>query len=141
MILTCPKCNSQYRVRNESIPAEGAKLKCPRCELEFQAHPPSRDAAEVLTVVAQLDAARAKLNAEYFEITGSAIDSNEANGSWREWSAAAVATLKANKDELQQTIQRLDTKKQNASEILETSAFLKRFEKTLLELQKIYPDA
>ena len=40
MIVTCPGCSSKYRVRNESVPAEGARMRCPKCETLFLAKPP-----------------------------------------------------------------------------------------------------
>ncbi|HEY1097389.1 MAG TPA: zinc-ribbon domain-containing protein, partial [Myxococcota bacterium] len=40
MIVTCPGCASKYRVRNEAVPAEGARMRCPKCETLFLAKPP-----------------------------------------------------------------------------------------------------
>ncbi|MCC7111403.1 MAG: zinc-ribbon domain-containing protein [Deltaproteobacteria bacterium] len=40
MIVTCPGCSSKYRVRNESVPADGARMRCPKCETLFLAKPP-----------------------------------------------------------------------------------------------------
>ncbi|MCC7070425.1 MAG: zinc-ribbon domain-containing protein [Deltaproteobacteria bacterium] len=40
MIVTCPGCSSKYRVRNESVPADGARMRCPKCETLFLARPP-----------------------------------------------------------------------------------------------------
>ena len=40
MIVTCPGCASKYRVRNEAVPAEGARMRCPKCETLFLARPP-----------------------------------------------------------------------------------------------------
>lgn len=40
MIVTCPGCGSKYRVRNESVPQDGAKMKCPKCDTMFLAKPP-----------------------------------------------------------------------------------------------------
>jgi predicted Zn finger-like uncharacterized protein len=41
MIVTCPGCSSKYRVRNEAVPADGARMKCPKCETLFLAKPPA----------------------------------------------------------------------------------------------------
>lgn len=41
MIVTCPGCSSKYRVRNEAVPAEGARMRCPKCQTLFLAKPPS----------------------------------------------------------------------------------------------------
>ena len=41
MIVTCPGCTSKYRVRNEAVPAEGARMRCPKCETLFLAKPPA----------------------------------------------------------------------------------------------------
>jgi predicted Zn finger-like uncharacterized protein len=35
MKVTCPGCNSSYRVADEKVPASGAKIKCPKCQLTF----------------------------------------------------------------------------------------------------------
>lgn len=40
MIVTCPGCASKYRVRNEVVPPEGARMRCPKCETLFLAKPP-----------------------------------------------------------------------------------------------------
>lgn len=48
MIVTCPGCSSKYRVRNEAVPAEGARMRCPKCQTLFLAKPPSgHEAASV----------------------------------------------------------------------------------------------
>jgi predicted Zn finger-like uncharacterized protein len=41
MIVTCPGCSSKYRVRNEVVPQEGARMRCPKCETLFLAKPPT----------------------------------------------------------------------------------------------------
>jgi predicted Zn finger-like uncharacterized protein len=41
MIVTCPSCSSKYRVRNEAVPADGARMRCPKCDTLFLAKPPS----------------------------------------------------------------------------------------------------
>jgi predicted Zn finger-like uncharacterized protein len=49
MIVTCPGCGSKYRVRNESVPTDGARMKCPKCETMFLAKPPvGPDTSKVL---------------------------------------------------------------------------------------------
>jgi predicted Zn finger-like uncharacterized protein len=40
MIVTCPGCASKYRVRNETVPPEGARMRCPKCETLFLAKLP-----------------------------------------------------------------------------------------------------
>lgn len=44
MIVTCPGCASNYRVRNEVVPPTGAQMRCPKCSTMFLAKPPTRDA-------------------------------------------------------------------------------------------------
>ncbi len=51
MIVTCPGCNSKYRVRDEAVPAAGAELKCPSCASVFVAHPPKHSKAEIETAI------------------------------------------------------------------------------------------
>jgi predicted Zn finger-like uncharacterized protein len=46
MIVTCPGCASKYRVRNEAVPAEGARMRCPKCETLFLAKPPAGGATD-----------------------------------------------------------------------------------------------
>ena len=41
MIVTCPGCSAKYRVRNEAVPQDGARMRCPKCETLFLAKPPS----------------------------------------------------------------------------------------------------
>lgn len=41
MIVTCPGCASKYRVRNEAVPPDGARMRCPKCETLFLAKPPA----------------------------------------------------------------------------------------------------
>jgi predicted Zn finger-like uncharacterized protein len=41
VIVTCPGCGSKYRVRNESVPTDGARMRCPKCDTLFLARPPS----------------------------------------------------------------------------------------------------
>ena len=40
MIVTCPGCAANYRVRNEAVPGGGAKMRCPRCGTVFLALSP-----------------------------------------------------------------------------------------------------
>lgn len=37
MIVTCPSCNAKYRVKNEAVPSDGARLQCPSCNTLFLA--------------------------------------------------------------------------------------------------------
>jgi predicted Zn finger-like uncharacterized protein len=46
MIVTCPGCSSKYRVKNDSVPADGAKMKCPKCNTMFLAKPPPPGASD-----------------------------------------------------------------------------------------------
>lgn len=41
MIVTCPGCSSKYRVRNEAVPPDGARMRCPKCETLFLAKLPA----------------------------------------------------------------------------------------------------
>lgn len=43
MIVTCPGCASNYRVRNEAVPSDGARMRCPKCSTMFLAKPPSAE--------------------------------------------------------------------------------------------------
>jgi predicted Zn finger-like uncharacterized protein len=40
VIVTCPGCASKYRVRNEVVPTDGARMRCPKCSTLFLAKPP-----------------------------------------------------------------------------------------------------
>jgi predicted Zn finger-like uncharacterized protein len=40
VIVTCPGCAANYRVRNEAVPDGGAKMRCPRCGTVFLALAP-----------------------------------------------------------------------------------------------------
>ena len=49
LIVTCEHCASQFQLDESKVPAEGAKIRCSRCERPFVVHPPSQpdvDAAE-----------------------------------------------------------------------------------------------
>lgn len=46
MIVTCPGCAANYRVRNEAVPDGGAKMRCPRCGTVFLALAPEGGGAE-----------------------------------------------------------------------------------------------
>lgn len=35
MIVTCPQCGSEYRVRDDKVPNEGGRIRCPECSFEF----------------------------------------------------------------------------------------------------------
>lgn len=39
MILSCPECNTKYRVRDDLIDPEGSEVKCSRCGHRFTAFP------------------------------------------------------------------------------------------------------
>ncbi len=43
MIVTCPGCDSNYRVPNEKVPPGGARMRCPQCSTEFLAQLPDDD--------------------------------------------------------------------------------------------------
>jgi predicted Zn finger-like uncharacterized protein len=140
MILTCPKCSAQYRVRNESIPAEGAKLKCPQCELEFRANPPDHDAAEIKTVLAQLDSARLKLESEYFEITGTPHESGRVDGDLQAWSRNVAAAIKTNLTQLENSIRLLENHKAAKEDLAEVPVCLRQMRAALKKLQQSHPD-
>ncbi len=58
MIVTCPTCNSKYRVRDEAVPPEGAELQCPSCSALFVAHPPRVDTEQVTAALETVTRAR-----------------------------------------------------------------------------------
>jgi predicted Zn finger-like uncharacterized protein len=41
VVVTCPGCAAKYRVRNETVPPDGARMRCPKCETLFLARPPT----------------------------------------------------------------------------------------------------
>ncbi len=43
MIVTCPNCRAQYRVRDEQVATDGSQLQCPECSTLFLVKPPPRD--------------------------------------------------------------------------------------------------
>jgi predicted Zn finger-like uncharacterized protein len=47
MVVTCPGCQARYRVRNETVPTEGARMRCPKCETLFMAMPPAPTAEPI----------------------------------------------------------------------------------------------
>jgi predicted Zn finger-like uncharacterized protein len=57
MIVTCPGCAGKYRVRNEAVPQEGARMRCPKCETLFLAKPPVGDDASAPAPAAPAPAA------------------------------------------------------------------------------------
>ncbi len=47
MIAACPQCGARYRIERERLPAQGARLRCSRCEAIFRVNaPPAVPAAE-----------------------------------------------------------------------------------------------
>lgn len=40
MVVTCPGCNANYRVKDEAVPDDGAKMQCPKCNTVFLAVAP-----------------------------------------------------------------------------------------------------
>jgi len=45
MIAACPQCGARYRIERERLPAQGARLRCSRCEAIFRVSPPRVEAA------------------------------------------------------------------------------------------------
>src|SRR5262245_8528768 len=45
MIAACPHCGARYRIERERLPAQGARLRCSRCEAIFRVNPPAPAAA------------------------------------------------------------------------------------------------
>jgi predicted Zn finger-like uncharacterized protein len=52
VVVTCPGCAAKYRVRNETVPPDGARMRCPKCETLFLARPPTDAVAEPVEVAA-----------------------------------------------------------------------------------------
>lgn len=46
MIVTCPGCDSNYRVPNEKVPPGGARMRCPLCSTDFLAKLPDDDSPD-----------------------------------------------------------------------------------------------
>src|SRR5262245_46897429 len=46
MIAACPHCGARYRIERERVPAQGARLRCSRCEAIFRVNPPAPAAAQ-----------------------------------------------------------------------------------------------
>jgi predicted Zn finger-like uncharacterized protein len=40
MIAACPQCGARYRIERERLPAQGARLRCSRCEAVFRVNAP-----------------------------------------------------------------------------------------------------
>jgi predicted Zn finger-like uncharacterized protein len=55
MIAACPKCSARYRIDKERLPAEGARLRCSRCEAVFRVSPPAREEPARAAALAQVD--------------------------------------------------------------------------------------
>ncbi|WP_461834735.1 DUF3426 domain-containing protein [Desulfothermus sp.] len=47
MIISCPKCNTKYRVKDELLNPDGTKLKCSRCKHIFTFYPEKEDEKEI----------------------------------------------------------------------------------------------
>src|SRR5262245_34965171 len=46
MIAACPHCGARYRIERERLPAQGARLRCSRCEAIFRVNPPAPAVAQ-----------------------------------------------------------------------------------------------
>jgi predicted Zn finger-like uncharacterized protein len=55
MIAACPKCSARYRIDKQRLPAEGARLRCSRCEAVFRVTPPAREEPAHAAAAAQVD--------------------------------------------------------------------------------------
>ena len=58
MIVTCPNCTTKFRVRDDSVPEEGAQLKCASCSTVFMAYAPKKSDEDIKTIVEKLKAAK-----------------------------------------------------------------------------------
>src|SRR4051812_6140816 len=38
MLVSCPKCESRYKLPDEKIRPQGTKVRCPRCQHTFHVH-------------------------------------------------------------------------------------------------------
>lgn len=45
MIAACPQCGARYRIERERLPAQGARLRCSRCEAIFRVNAPREEPA------------------------------------------------------------------------------------------------
>lgn len=54
MIVTCPNCTTKFRVRDDSVPEEGAQLKCATCSTVFMAYAPKKSDEDIKTIVERL---------------------------------------------------------------------------------------
>ena len=45
MIAACPQCGARYRIERERLPAQGARLRCSRCEAIFRVNAPRAEPA------------------------------------------------------------------------------------------------
>ena len=45
MVVTCEKCASQYRVREDKLPPSGGRIRCPSCAHVFIVRPPAPETA------------------------------------------------------------------------------------------------
>jgi predicted Zn finger-like uncharacterized protein len=61
MIAACPQCGARYRIERERLPAQGARLRCSRCEAIFRVNAPRDESAAAPpreTQAAESEAAR-----------------------------------------------------------------------------------
>jgi len=70
MIAACPTCGARYRIDVAKLPADGARLRCARCEAVFRVRPPAdasaarpADASVARPVAAPAPAAPARVEA------------------------------------------------------------------------------
>ena len=62
MIAACPTCGARYRIDVAKLPADGARLRCARCEAVFRVRPPA-DASPARPAAAPAPAAPARVEA------------------------------------------------------------------------------
>ncbi len=48
MIITCPECSTRFRVDENKIPAQGAKIRCARCKHVFAVTPPAPEPEPII---------------------------------------------------------------------------------------------
>lgn len=49
MNVSCPSCSAKYRIADEKIPAQGARITCPSCGHKFAVKPENASAVSVAT--------------------------------------------------------------------------------------------
>jgi predicted Zn finger-like uncharacterized protein len=62
MIAACPTCGARYRIDVAKLPADGARLRCARCEAVFRVRPPA-EASAARSAAAPAPAAPARVEA------------------------------------------------------------------------------